>query len=59
MVSPGGYRGRETPVPIPNTAVKPLFADGTARVTVWESRALPGLAIIYNKKGCPIKAALF
>ncbi len=51
MVSPGGYRERETPVPIPNTEVKPLIADGTAWVTVWESRTLPGLAIIHNKKG--------
>ena len=46
MVSPGGYRKGETPVPIPNTEVKPLIADGTARVTVWESRTLPGLEII-------------
>jgi hypothetical protein len=47
MVSPGGNRERATPVPIPNTEVKPLIADGTARVTVWESRTLPGLEIIY------------
>ena len=33
---------RVTPVPIPNTTVKPLEADGTARETVWESRTLPG-----------------
>ena len=45
MVLPGGNRERETPVPIPNTAVKPLIADGTALVTVWESRTLPGLAL--------------
>ncbi len=50
MVSPGGNRERETPVPIPNTEVKPLIANGTARVTVWESRSLPGLEIIHNKK---------
>ena len=30
-----------TPVPIPNTAVKPLSADGTYRVTGWESRPVP------------------
>ena len=30
-----------TPVPIPNTMVKPQAADGTALVTVWESRWLP------------------
>ena len=34
---------RVTPVPIPNTTVKPLEADGTARETVWESRWSPGL----------------
>ena len=33
----------ETPVPIPNTEVKPFSADGTAWVTVWESRTLPRL----------------
>jgi beta-glucanase (GH16 family) len=40
---PGGYRSRVTPVPIPNTEVKPATADGTAWVTAWESRSLPGL----------------
>ena len=34
-------RLRETPVPIPNTMVKPQTADGTALETVWESRWLP------------------
>ncbi len=33
----GGNGGGETPVPIPNTAVKPSSADGTA-VYLWESR---------------------
>lgn len=28
----------EPPVPISNTAVKPLVVDGTALVTAWESR---------------------
>ena len=32
----------DPPVPIPNTAVKPLSPDGTARASVWESRKLPG-----------------
>lgn len=31
----------EPPVPIPNTAVKPLSADGTGWETSWESRSLP------------------
>ena len=39
----GGYGGEETPVPIPNTEVKLSSADGTAWVTVWESRTLPKL----------------
>ena len=42
----GGCVERVTPVPIPNTEVKPLGADGTARATVWESRKPPG----FNKK---------
>jgi hypothetical protein len=37
----GDHGGGETPVPIPNTEVKPFSADGTAWVTVWESRTLP------------------
>ena len=40
---PGGHRRGVTPVPIPNTEVKPSTADGTAWVTAWESRSLPGL----------------
>src|SRR6267142_4401712 len=39
----GDFVGRVTPVSIPNTEVKPAGADGTARVTVWESRKSPGL----------------
>ena len=37
----GGDGERETPLPIPNRVVKPLRADGTAWVTVWESRSPP------------------
>ena len=37
----GGYSDKATPVPIPNTAVKLVCADGTARATVWESRTPP------------------
>ncbi len=40
---PGGDTGGETPLPIPNRVVKPSRADGTALVTAWESRSLPGL----------------
>ena len=32
---------RALPVPIPNTEVKPHCADGTAGVTLWESRTSP------------------
>ena len=39
----GGHRIRVTPVPIPNTEVKPDTADGTVWETVWESRSLPAL----------------
>ena len=39
----GGNGEGETPVPIPNTAVKPLSADGTAWATAWESRSPPGV----------------
>ena len=41
----GGYAEGVTPVPIPNTEVKPLRADGTAWVTVWESRSPPGFLL--------------
>ena len=41
-VFPGLASGGATPVPIPNTVVKPSSADGTARETVWESRSTPG-----------------
>src|SRR6188472_3584788 len=41
----GGHRIRVTPVPIPNTEVKPDTADGTARESVWESRSLPALLL--------------
>ena len=37
----GGYCGGVTPVPIPNTEVKPSCADGTWLETTWESRTPP------------------
>src|SRR6266540_5646918 len=40
----GGYSGGETPVPIPNTEVKPSSTDGTALETGWESRPPPCFA---------------
>ena len=38
----GDFSRGETPVPIPNTEVKPSSADDTAWETVWESRSSPG-----------------
>ena len=37
----GGHSGGVTPVPIPNTEVKPASADGTWGVAPWESRTSP------------------
>ena len=37
----GGHSGGVTPVPIPNTEVKPSSADGTWDVRPWESRTPP------------------
>src|SRR2546421_12922144 len=37
----GGFSGGVTPVPIPNTEVKPASADGTWGETPWESRSPP------------------
>ena len=37
----GGYSEGETPLPIPNRAVKPLSADGTWLARAWESRSPP------------------
>jgi hypothetical protein len=33
------------PDPIPNSEVKLLGANGTARAAVWESRSLPGYSL--------------
>jgi hypothetical protein len=47
----GDHGEGETPVPIPNTEVKPFSADGTAWATVRESRTLPRLKIVPAKAG--------
>jgi hypothetical protein len=39
----GGFGEGETPLPIPNRAVKPLSADGTWPARAWESRTPPVL----------------
>ncbi len=38
----GGYGGGVLPDPISNSVVKPSSVNGTAQVTVWESRTPPG-----------------
>src|SRR5579875_1477079 len=40
---PGDHSGGATPVPIPNTEVKPASADGTWGAAPWESRTSPGV----------------
>ena len=42
----GGNGKRDPPVPIPNTEVKPLRADGTWLETARESRSLPDSIIL-------------
>ena len=37
----GNITGGATPVPIPNTAVKPIKVNGTVVSRLWESRKLP------------------
>src|SRR6266852_4742827 len=46
----GDRTERATPVPIPNTEVKPLRADGTARATAWETRSSPGIKTPKGRK---------
>ncbi len=41
-VGSGDDSGGETPLPIPNRAVKPTSANGTAPETGWKSRSSPG-----------------
>src|SRR3954471_8401846 len=45
----GGYSEGETPLPIPNRAVKPLSADGTWCSHAWESRSPP----VLHRKAAP------
>ena len=53
----GDSTERATPVPIPNTAVKPLRADDTARATAWESRSLPEISRGPSSRGGPVFCA--
>jgi hypothetical protein len=51
----GGFSVGVTPVPIPNTAVKPHSADGTAGVARWESTSppahLPKAPVVTRRRG--------
>ncbi len=42
VITPGDYGEKAIPVPIPNTEVKLLIADGTIGFAQWESRTSPG-----------------
>ncbi len=50
----GGDGGGVTPVPIPNTEVKPTSADGTWVETPWESRSPPDFARSGEPIGSPL-----
>ena len=52
----GGYSIEETPVPIPNTEVKFLSADGTWWATARESKTLP--VYIFKNVNCCLKIAI-
>ena len=45
---PVAIRYGGTPVPIPNTTVKTVAAEGTALETMWESRWLPEFTNFIN-----------
>src|SRR3954451_15479212 len=49
----GGYGEGETPLPIPNRAVKPLSADGTWPARARESRTPPVLSSMGRPPGGP------
>jgi hypothetical protein len=53
----GGNSGGVTPVPIPNTEVKPASADGTWGETPWESRSPPDFSPDGHPRGWPSLAS--
>src|SRR6202035_2625006 len=50
----GGFSEGETPLPIPNRAVKPLSADGTWLARAWESRTPPVFSSDGPPRGRPV-----
>ena len=54
----GGHRRGATPVPIPNTEVKPSTGDGTNGAIRWESSKLPGFIIKSPHWLKPVRAFL-
>ena len=60
QVSYSGFqRWGETPVPIPNTPVKPSTADGSAATMPCESRLLPGLWPVFSERKKRVFFCLF
>src|SRR5689334_21255277 len=55
LIISGGYGVGETPLPIPNRAVKPHSADGTWLARARESRSPP----VYFIKGRPVRGGPF
>ena len=55
----GGHSDRVTPVPIPNTEVKPVSADGTWGEIPWESRTSPDFANKRRWAFCPASLVIF
>jgi hypothetical protein len=54
----GGHSGGVTPVPIPNTEVKPASADGTWGVAPWESRSPPESIEGHAPPGIPVRGVV-
>ena len=56
-IFPVAHSEWETPLPIPNRAVKPLSADGTWGATPWESRSPPVLLSSPRRNGARAAAS--
>jgi hypothetical protein len=47
----GVYSDGDTPDPIPNSEVKPVSGDGTARAALWKSSTMPALCPLEKSNG--------